>query len=236
MTSIELTKDNSKILDIKKSKSPKKDKKEMSYLEALDAIQQYDLEIKEVAKKRIENPIDADYIICNRSVAKTLFGGLGGFGIAIFGSTTGTLGMDGIIPVTIASTSLLGISLPVWSMARFAKLISPLQYKKLVEQETSEQRLVELKEQEFRTAEEVILKKAKKARRVIDATLLAQNKFSEYQDSRGREGFKISDITHLNEWEQEKLRAKNEQIALAGIPSKQGSSLDPAAIQKELTV
>lgn len=220
-------------------KQGKAEKPKMSYLDALDAMQKYDAEIKEAAKIRMENEFDSDYSIASYSAKKMLLFTAVSTAASIAGLTTGTLQEN--IGEGFLGISLMGgfiSSFITWIIPGPGKLLSPLKYKKLREKEKSEQNLVDLKEQEFSAVEAVILKKAKKARKIIDRNLIAQNKFSNYQRGPGCEGFVISDITNMNDWEKEKIRVQYSlEERMPEDPNQQDAkSLIKAPAKKELTV
>jgi len=231
-TSLEKVSSN-RVVEKNKTEKPK-----MSYLEALDAMQKYDAEIKEAAKIRTENEFSADYDISNHSAKKMLLATVTSTTASAVGLSTGMLSGD--TGALLLFGSVLGgviSTLATWIMPAPAKFLSPRKYKQLVEKEKFEQSLVDLKEQEFSQVEAVILKKAKKARKIIDRNLIAQNKFSNYQRGPGCEGFVISDIQNMTDWEKEKIRAQYslEERMLETPSQKDAKALSEVPARKELT-
>ena len=201
------------------SKVKTKKKSQMSYAEAIDVIHSCDAIIKEAATNRVRSSVES----VDLRVYST-FKVFGTFLTVLVGGATSAICELLIDPVSVAifATGVVGMisSLAVVTNEKLANYISPICYKKDLARYQNDQQFVALKEYEFAQVEQKVLKKAEKARKVIDEALRYENKGVVYSNTPNWEGFVLKELAPLNSWEQEKLRLQRQDSLKELEPAK----------------
>lgn len=182
-------------------------KSSMSYAEALDVIQVCDAAIKNAAANRIPHPGEAGGMVQTRNMAKTFSASLVVF--ASMGATDILNILDASVAAPIAFFGMLVVAVGGIRLScteRGNKALSPLKYNAINHKLQGDMALFALKEQEFAAVEVKVLKKAKKAMKIINKNVSFDNREICYSNVLGKEGFDIVQTKQLSAIESEKLR------------------------------
>lgn len=203
---------------VKPAKKQKDKKTDLSYQDALDAIQAYDAAIQAAAKNRVYEVVNAGDKASNASARKSMFGSAASVILSIVGGSTGIVGHD--VAGVFATTAFAAlVATPIlWLNPTLGRIVSPLAYRKFKNQQSLEEPLAALKEEEFAKVQAKILKKAKPAIAVINSHLKYDNRCVKYTNEKTVEGFSIVVADSLNPWEIEKLKFEK-TTNLVALPS-----------------
>lgn len=185
----------------------------MSYAEALDVIQACDVVIKKAAANRIERPDDVVRRVQDRNIAKTL-----GAALLVFASMGASDMMNVIDSAIAAPTAFFGMITVVITGIHCSgtesgsKVMSPLKYRTVNQEVQNEMALFVLKEKAFAEVELKVLKKAKKAMKIINKNISFDNREISYSAVLGKEGFDIVQTKKLSAIEGEKLRLQKMEL------------------------
>lgn len=209
-------------------------KGDLSYTDALKVMATYDVVIKEAATRRKSEVKDYFPELENHHYKK---GVLSTAGAVIFEAA---LAVTGVIDVGISvagvgeTLTLMGtlvggllFTIGTANSRKVMHALSPLKAKKIQEKYELEKALTELKENEFAELEAKILKKIKKAVKVIDEYLKYENRKVVYSNDKGNEGFSIEKSAPLNSWEAELLRVEKSTMTTNQIDTKKVKELSP---------
>jgi len=221
---------------VKKPKGIAKKKSKMTYLEALDYIDDCNATLKMVAKNRIKQPEKLEDYLVNRSMTKslaisgaTLAAGLGTCmaDVSPFGDSVFAVGAPFLAFFGIPLFNGILCLIPGWS-----KVSSPLKAK------TKEQEIYdstedwENRESAFEQVEMIILHESKKAVDIINQNVGGEGKELKYSKELGKEGFEIVQSESISSIQQAKFAAikeleiKKEMLSLEASSTESNKALE----------
>lgn len=190
---------------------------DLTVKEALAVINFYDGEIKETAKNRKVENNRAFEKMFNKNLTRSWMAGVGagiaGAAVCVFtGNAVDVAGPTIPLLISTFSPAVAGMLTMSALPKRYSfvhGILAPLAYRKVKSEKIIDDMLVQMSEEEFNAKAVKVLKKTKKAVKVLNESLAPENQNVVYSFARGSEGFSVQKniVTHqLNQWE---LLAKN---------------------------
>jgi hypothetical protein len=182
-------------------------KHQMSLKEAFVIVRKCDEEIKAIYSTRTENEVNI-----KDSLQKSAFK----FHMAIWAtSISGAAGLalsTGIVPLIL--TSIFPVLLSLWTAdnEKVNTKIQPIKSRKIRAEYNIYEQLIEFHEETMAEQAATVLKKAKKALKVINASLSEYGQELYYNNTRGEEGFAFKEPETVDQFELAFLRASKSKV------------------------
>lgn len=191
-------------------KTPAKNpvKKEMTLKEAFEIVRRCDSEIKEIYGTRTENDID----IAKRMDSVTAGRFLAGVGTAMVAGGSG-MAFDIHLLEFVGSGSLLYAIFILVSCGMLHKYhwAAPIKQRKLQAEHAIHQMLIEFHEETMAEQASAVLKKAKKALKVVNAALKEDGQSIYFNTTKGEEGFVLKQPEQIDQFEMAFLRVSKKE-------------------------
>jgi len=183
-------------------------KKELTLKEAFEIIRKCDGEIKEIYGTRTENDVDVTKIMDSVTLGRFIAGA----GTSMLTGISG-LALDIHLLEFIGSSSLLYTFFVLISCGMLNKYhwIAPIKQRKLQAEHAIHQQLIEFHEETMAEQAQVVLKKAKKALKVINAALKEDGQSVYFNTTKGEEGFVLKQPEQLDQLEMAFLRVSKKE-------------------------
>lgn len=191
-----------------KTRNKNPSKKELTLQEAFGIVRKADADIKEIYSSRRENDVDINKIMDK----VTAYRFLSFMATAGVGGTASVL--TDIILADIVGFGSFFIAMYLMVTCGFLKqwnLAAPFKHRKLLAEREIHQQLIEFHEETMAEQAQAVLKKAKKALKVVNAALKEDGQSVYFNTTKGEEGFVLKQPENLDQFEMVYLRLSRKQ-------------------------
>lgn len=190
-----------------KNKSTAKKKPKMDYFLALETIEKYEEVLKKASTHRMAKPSEADINFGERGMLAGI-----GLHVAIIAGYVGVSNIAGTFDIFyFALLGMLGVPLSMMAGgnlgAKHPDVLAPFKYREEIMRHQQDLLFYQISEEAYVSIESEVLKKTRKALKIINEKLALEGREMVYSNHHGHEGFYIEQSFALTEIDRLKLTA-----------------------------